>query len=224
MCAGNLGTGFGIVTTDVGGNINRLQKRCDENPQKYSKNLYAIIEDELEDGRCIENDSCSKGLLWLTRCVGSLQSVMFIVLLLLLLLSLQEDDMYSGIVLPPTHPLLHMHLFCRAMKFILHLLDTLQKDKESSLSEIATQAYYDTLQQYHGWIVTGTFTVVLKLVPSREGFWQALLSCAPPQDKEDQGRQSLEASMAAFCPVGEALILDIWRFLKDRGLDDPTKV
>ena len=47
------------------------------------------------------------------------------------------------------------------------LLDSLQAHPDTSLSQAASETYYATLQRYHGWIVTGTFTLALKLVPSR---------------------------------------------------------
>jgi hypothetical protein len=53
------------------------------------------------------------------------------------------------------------------MEFIVALLDKLYTDRNITLSAAASETYYATLQQYHGWIVTGTFTVALKLVPSR---------------------------------------------------------
>lgn len=47
------------------------------------------------------------------------------------------------------------------------LLERLYADRAVSLSTAASEVYYQTLQRFHGWIVTGTFTVALKLVPSR---------------------------------------------------------
>lgn len=58
-------------------------------------------------------------------------------------------------------------MHCRAMEFVVALLLKLSQDRDISLSAAASESYYATLQQYHGWIVTGTFTVALKLVPSR---------------------------------------------------------
>lgn len=55
----------------------------------------------------------------------------------------------------------------RAMEFIVALLERLQADRAVTLSEAASETYYATLQRFHGWIVTGTFTLALKLVPSR---------------------------------------------------------
>lgn len=49
------------------------------------------------------------------------------------------------------------------------LLERLHADREVTLSAAASDTYCATLQRYHGWLVTGTFTVALKLVPSRCG-------------------------------------------------------
>ncbi len=66
------------------------------------------------------------------------------------------------------------------------LLQKLAGDKGMSVSTGASEAYYATLQKYHGFIVTTTFTVALKLVPSRSVGWV----------------QWLVASEA--CPAGQA--------------------
>lgn len=62
------------------------------------------------------------------------------------------------------------------MEFIVALLERLHSDRAVSLSTAANEVYYQTLQRFHGWIVTGTFTVALKLVPSRRvlgcGAWR----------------------------------------------------
>ena len=53
------------------------------------------------------------------------------------------------------------------MEFVVALLLKLADDKTLSVSTAASEAYYATLQKFHGWVVTTTFTVALKLVPSR---------------------------------------------------------
>lgn len=55
------------------------------------------------------------------------------------------------------------------MEFITALLERLHADRGVTLSAAASDTYGATLQRYHGWIVSGTFTVALKLVPSRCG-------------------------------------------------------
>eukprot|EP00890_Picochlorum_soloecismus_P002451 jgi/Picsp_1/3206/NSC_06046-R1_pleckstrin homology domain family a len=197
----NLGTGFAIVKSDIGGNIDRLQARLDQNPGLYGSDLFSIILEEHERGISMDSTSCTKGLLWLKR----------------------------------------------AMEFIITLLQNVQENKTARLSEIASETYYNTLQQYHGWIVTGTFTVVLKFVPSREAFLETILleseQCTPPClssdadnelidkeriDKEliDKGQMEarLNASMSTFCSKFQNLLQEIHDFLDSKGLDDPTKV
>lgn len=70
--ADHLGTGFLLVKSDVGGNIDRLAARASTNPSKYSEDVYAIVLDEVEAGDQAGSTSCTKGLLWLTRCVDRL--------------------------------------------------------------------------------------------------------------------------------------------------------
>ena len=101
------------------------------------------------------------------------------------------------------------------------LLHRLAQDRDISLSEAASETYYSTLQQYHGWIVTGTFTVALKLVPGRESFFESV--GAGGQDGE-MGREAVFASMNEFCVEFENLLEVLDKFLVENDLDDPTKV
>ncbi|KAL4855989.1 Importin beta-like SAD2 [Chlorella vulgaris] len=103
----------------------------------------------------------------------------------------------------------------RAMEFIVALLDKLYTDRNITLSAAASETYYATLQQYHGWIVTGTFTVALKLVPSREAFFDKVGATAA----DDASMQH----MHAFCTAFGGLLADIQRFLAENDLDDPAK-
>lgn len=105
-------------------------------------------------------------------------------------------------------------LLRRAMQFVTALLLRLTQDREVPLSTAASETYYATLHQYHGWLVTGTFTVALKLVPSRESFLAAVGA-----DTEAGLR-----SMAAFAEEFGSLLAVLHAFLDARGLDDPTKV
>lgn len=56
-----------------------------------------------------------------------------------------------------------------AMEFLVALLEKLGTDRAIALPAAASEAYYATLQRYHGWIVTGVFTAAMKLAPSRWG-------------------------------------------------------
>ena len=67
--AAMLGTGFFIVESDVSGNVNRLKTRMEEQPERYKHDVFQILLDEKEQGTCMDSDSCTNGLLWLTRYV-----------------------------------------------------------------------------------------------------------------------------------------------------------
>lgn len=108
-------------------------------------------------------------------------------------------------------------IVCRAMQFIVALLGRLERDRAVTLSQAASETYYSTLQQYHGWIVTGTFTVALKLVPGRETFFESV--GARGGDEE-----AVMAAMKDFCAEFEGLLAEVHTFLDENGLDDPAKV
>lgn len=97
------------------------------------------------------------------------------------------------------------------------LLQRLDQDRAIPLAQAASETYYATLQHFHGWIVTGTFTVALKLVPSRETFFANV-------GAESAGDEAVFASMRQFCAEFGALLADVHKFLDDNGLNDPTKV
>lgn len=67
--AAMLGTGFFIVESDVSGNVNRLKTRMEEQPERYRHDVFQILLDEKEQCKCMDSDSCTNGLLWLTRYV-----------------------------------------------------------------------------------------------------------------------------------------------------------
>lgn len=154
--AEKLGTGFAIVKSDVGGNIDRLATRAATNPTSYQPDIFQILRDEVASGEHTGSSSCTKGLLWLKRLVY-------------INTQLPSLPQCVNIFFIKTVNTLHFPSFLshRAMQFVVALLNKLYTDRQISLSEAASETYYATLQQYHGWIVTGTFTVALKLVPSR---------------------------------------------------------
>lgn len=168
-----LGTGFALVKSDVGGNIDRLEKKAETNPDLYNPDIFEMIRIEVKDGTAAGASSCTKGLLWLKR----------------------------------------------AMEFITALLSRLLENPTISLSEAASETYYETLQQYHGWIVTGTFTVALKLCPSRDYLFESIMSDTPIGNDSD-----LLSDMKVFLEEFGSIIQEIHTFLSDNGLDDPTKV
>ena len=52
---------------------------------------------------------------------------------------------------------------CRAMEFVVALLQRLHDDREVTLPEAASETYTATLYRYHGWITSSAFTVALKV-------------------------------------------------------------
>ena len=50
----------------------------------------------------------------------------------------------------------------RAMEFVVAMLQRLHDDLELPLPQAASEAYYATLHQYHGWITSAAFIVALK--------------------------------------------------------------
>lgn len=67
LTAAKLGTGFVLVKSDIGGNIDRLAKRAAVKPEVYYPDIYQIIRDEVNDNQHTHASSCTKGLLWLKR-------------------------------------------------------------------------------------------------------------------------------------------------------------
>ncbi|KAK9824601.1 hypothetical protein WJX72_011621 [[Myrmecia] bisecta] len=102
----------------------------------------------------------------------------------------------------------------RALQFLTDLLRRLYEDRAIAVSTAASDAYYATLHQYHGWITSSAFILALKLAPSREGFFAKLGT--PGEQMMTEMKEFLDA----FVPF----LTDSHMFLKEHGLDDPTKV
>jgi hypothetical protein len=110
----------------------------------------------------------------------------------------------------------------RAMEFLSTLIRRLAGDADASLAAAASEAYCATLQRYHGWLVTGTFTVALKLVPARGAFMARV--AAMPGGGAGAGEGGGAAEMAAYCDALDAALAEVHAFLAGEGLDDPSKV
>jgi Ca2+:H+ antiporter len=221
--ADKLGTGFMIVKHDVGGNIDRLATCAATKPDEYQADVFAMVRDDVAAGTNTGSSSVMKGLLWLKRCACAAASVCLpgharVPVLCkkctrhtcpapLLLLAAQATS--TSVVIPLANP-------CSAMEFIVALLERLYADRTIALSTAASEVYYETLQRFHGWIVTGTFTVALKLVPSRDDFFNKV-GVAP-------GDEGAMAAMHAFCMAFSGVLAEIQTFLAANGLDDPAKV
>jgi hypothetical protein len=102
----------------------------------------------------------------------------------------------------------------RALQYIVVLLRGVVAGDPPRLSDCAARAYEQTLARVHGWIVRGTFSVALKMAPSKESF----IACLGA----DEG--TVMAHMAAFLAVFEPQIAHIVKFYDDNKLENDAKV
>ncbi|XP_077252844.1 glycolipid transfer protein 1-like isoform X2 [Tasmannia lanceolata] len=65
------GTAMALVTSDVGGNILRLESKYSSNPSEFNL-LYNMVRTEIEAKTAKSSSSCTNGLLWLTRAMDFL--------------------------------------------------------------------------------------------------------------------------------------------------------
>ncbi|GMH22298.1 hypothetical protein Nepgr_024141 [Nepenthes gracilis] len=63
-----IGPTMAVLRQDVQQNIQRLEMLCESDPATYS-NLVEMLRKEALDGTARQRDSCSRALVWLTRCV-----------------------------------------------------------------------------------------------------------------------------------------------------------
>eukprot|EP00117_Sycon_ciliatum_P017554 scpid76336/ scgid16503/ Pleckstrin homology domain-containing family A member 8; Phosphatidylinositol-four-phosphate adapter protein 2; Serologically defined breast cancer antigen NY-BR-86 len=103
----------------------------------------------------------------------------------------------------------------RALEFILVFLQKVIEG-EQDLTKAANAAYAASLKRYHGWIVSGIFSLAMKAVPYREDFIKALAKGA----SEDQ----VMADMAEFMGVFEPNVRTIGEFYKAKGVDSDATV
>lgn len=70
LCADKFGTGFTLIRSDIGGNIDRLAAAYGHNSDRYRK-IFSIILDEVQRGEQEGKQSETNALLWLKRWVTS---------------------------------------------------------------------------------------------------------------------------------------------------------
>jgi hypothetical protein len=208
--AEKLGTGFALVKHDVGGNIDRLAACAATKPAAYEPDAFQMVLDDVAAGTHTASSSVTKGLLWLKRCVPGCCSTL--------------PGWCAAVHLPqgalamsrlgrfPPHPPRCPACSHSAMEFIVALLDRLYTDRQVSLATAASETYYATLQRYHGWIVTGTFTVALKLVPSR-CLWRRVEGpqrrCAVHDARDNEGTPAGGLPLPAAALSGAVLLPDV---------------
>lgn len=65
------GAAMALVKSDIGGNITRLESKYNSDPAKF-KDLYSMVQVEVETKTAKGSSSCTNGLLWLTRAMDFL--------------------------------------------------------------------------------------------------------------------------------------------------------
>eukprot|EP00002_Diphylleia_rotans_P025980 TRINITY_DN5157_c0_g1_i1.p1 TRINITY_DN5157_c0_g1~~TRINITY_DN5157_c0_g1_i1.p1 ORF type:complete len:204 (-),score=59.83 TRINITY_DN5157_c0_g1_i1:103-714(-) len=103
----------------------------------------------------------------------------------------------------------------RALEFIAKLLQEVLA-KPDELTTLASNAYYATLANYHGWVVRGVFTMALSAVPYRKDFLEKL----GKGNTEAVTLQDMKAFLDAFLPTIEI----INSFYAANGLNDERAV
>lgn len=104
----------------------------------------------------------------------------------------------------------------RAMEFMVAIISNLQSDPAATMYSAVSEAYGATLKKFHGYLVYGTFTVALNLVPSKASFFAAAGGGLPDDALHSQMKEFVDA----FSPVLAAL----QQQFAASNLDDPTPV
>eukprot|EP00898_Chlorokybus_atmophyticus_P009288 jgi/Chlat1/98/Chrsp1S00222 len=152
----SLGAALLPVKSDITGNIERLQKRYDQNPMEF-KYLFAIPRADMKEQVQKDNSSCAKGLLWLKRALE------FIVALLDLLqsdsrltLSQAATTSYER-TLSKYHGWITRNVFSLAMKVCPSRESFLAKlgPQKGTMEEMGafTTAFAPILQRIHQFLV-----------------------------------------------------------------------
>ena len=123
-----------------------MQARYDTAPDKFPT-LQSFVESEIADGTNKGSKSCTVGLLWLKRYIKSSNMSMSMIIS-----ERSESSTY-----------IHVCAFGhRALEFICIFLEAVVAGEED-LVKCAHKAYNESLKKYHGWIVSGIFSVSLPL-------------------------------------------------------------
>jgi Ca2+:H+ antiporter len=71
LCADKFGTGFTLIRSDIGGNVERLAAAYGRNTDRYTE-IFSIILDEVQRGEQEGKQSETNALLWLKRCMNGI--------------------------------------------------------------------------------------------------------------------------------------------------------
>ncbi|KAK7243110.1 hypothetical protein RIF29_37895 [Crotalaria pallida] len=97
----------------------------------------------------------------------------------------------------------------RAMDFLVALFHNLIEHEDWPMSQAATDSYDKTLKQWHGWLSSQSFTIVLSRAPDRKKFMEVI-----------GGTGNINADVEKFCTTFSPLLEENHKFLACLGLDD----
>ena len=108
---------------------------------------------------------------------------------------------------------------CRALRFILFLLQNMSPDHPTLASketkDAAREAYGRSIRPFHGMLLSGVFGTMMGQVPPRRKLVASL--------GEGRSEEQVYAEMVAFVRTAEPLVDALHGFLLRHGLDDPWK-
>ena len=187
---GALGAGLAVVKADIGGNIDRLSKRREEDPDAY-KALFDIVRVRARDLMCARYRARACMRPGAHACAPTRAQA-------------EMDARTASRTDSCTNALLWLR---RAMAFVAALVGELATDASLECAPAAAAAYERTLKRHHGWLVQQGVTLALKLAPARARFEAATGGAGADE-------------MAAFVAAAEPALEEVRVFLDTHGLDD----
>ena len=195
---GALGAGLAVVKADIGGNIDRLSKRREEDPGKY-KALFDIVRVRARDLLCARYRARACMRPGAHACAPTRARARLIART-----QAEMDARTASRTDSCTNALLWLR---RAMAFVAALVGELASDASLECAPAAAAAYERTLKRHHGWLVQQGVTLALKLAPARARFEAATGGAGADE-------------MAAFVAAAEPALEEVRVFLDTHGLDD----
>ncbi|KAL5561940.1 hypothetical protein UlMin_031687 [Ulmus minor] len=96
----------------------------------------------------------------------------------------------------------------RAMDYLVELFRSLQEHRDWKMSEACNDSYNKTLKKWHGWLISSSFSVAMKLAPDRKKFMEVL-----------GGAANIDSDIDRFCTNFSPLLQQNHKFLASVGMD-----
>ncbi|OAY67410.1 Glycolipid transfer protein 1 [Ananas comosus] len=95
------------------------------------------------------------------------------------------------------------------MDFLVELFRSLLDHPDWSMSRACTVSYNKALKKWHGWLMSSSFPVAVKIVPDRKKFMEII-----------GGSGDINADIETFCTTFAPILQENHKFLASVGLDD----